>query len=90
MLARAERFRKNQMEDICRGPAESFYTENFGFDVAFSGEWYIHLISQSGVQVGFLLPDQPTQPQIFQKAYGGEGVIFSLEVDEELRLVLNL
>jgi uncharacterized glyoxalase superfamily protein PhnB len=62
--------------------AKSFYTDNFGFDVAFSGDWYIHLISKSGVQVGFLLPEQPTQPPIFQKPYAGEGVIFSLEVED--------
>lgn len=62
--------------------AKSFYTENFDFDVVFSGDWYIHLVSKSGVQVGFLLPDQPTQPPIFQKRYLGEGVIFSLEVED--------
>jgi catechol 2,3-dioxygenase-like lactoylglutathione lyase family enzyme len=62
--------------------AKSFYTEILGFDVVFSGDWYIHLVSKSGVQVGFLLPDQHTQPQIFQKPYSGEGVIFSLEVED--------
>jgi len=62
--------------------AKSFYTENFSFDVVFSGDWYVHLVSKSGVQVGFLLPDQPTQPPIFQRPYFGEGVIFSLEVDD--------
>ncbi|TVP57274.1 MAG: glyoxalase [Halomonadaceae bacterium] len=60
--------------------AKSFYTEHLGFELVFSGDWYIHLVSKSGVQVGFLLPDQPTQPAIFQKPYPGEGVIFSLEV----------
>ena len=62
--------------------AKSFYTENLGFDVVFSGDWYIHLHSKAGVQVGFLLPDQPTQPAIFQKPYFGEGAIFSLEVED--------
>jgi len=62
--------------------AKLFYTENLGFDVVFSGDWYIHLVSKSGVQVGFLLPDQPTQPLIFQKPYLGKGVIFSLEVED--------
>jgi catechol 2,3-dioxygenase-like lactoylglutathione lyase family enzyme len=62
--------------------AKSFYTENFGFDVVFSGGWYIHLVSKTGVQVGFMLPDQPTQPPIFQKPHSGEGVIFSLEVED--------
>ena len=64
------------------GAAKFFYTEHLGFDVVFSGDWYIHLVSKSGVQVGFLLPDQPTQPPIFQKSYSGEGVIFSLEVED--------
>ena len=62
--------------------AKSFYMENLGFDAAFANEWYVHLVSKSGVQVGFMLPDQPTQPPIFQKPYSGEGVIFSLEVDD--------
>ena len=62
--------------------AESFYTENLGFHVVFSNEWYLHLISKAGVQVGFMLPEQPSQPPIFQKSYNGEGVIFSLEVDD--------
>ena len=62
--------------------AKSFYTQNLGFEVVFSGDWYIHLISKSGVQVGFMLPDQPTQPVMFQKPHSGSGVIFSLEVED--------
>ena len=62
--------------------ARSFYTEHLGFEVVFANEWYLHLVSKSGVQVGFLLPKQPTQPPIFQNRYDGEGVIFSLEVDD--------
>jgi catechol 2,3-dioxygenase-like lactoylglutathione lyase family enzyme len=62
--------------------AKSFYTENLGFEVVFSGDWYIHLVAKSGVQVGFLLPDQPTQPAIFHKPHSGEGAIFSLEVED--------
>ena len=62
--------------------AKSFYTENFGFQVVFSGDWYLHLVSTSGAQVGFLLPDQPTQPRIFHSPSSGVGVVFSLEVDD--------
>lgn len=62
--------------------AKFFYTENLGFDVVFSGDWYIHLVSSAGVHVGFMLPDQPTQPPMFQKSHSGEGVIFSLEVED--------
>jgi len=62
--------------------AKSFYTEKFGFDIAFSGDWYIHLVSKLSIQIGFLLSDQPTQPPIFQIPYDGRGVIVSLEVDD--------
>lgn len=60
--------------------AKSFYLKHFGFDVAFENEWYLHLVSEACIQVGFLLSNQPTQPPIFQKPYNGNGVILSLEV----------
>jgi catechol 2,3-dioxygenase-like lactoylglutathione lyase family enzyme len=62
--------------------AKTFYSENLGFGVAFENNWYLHLVSDAGVQLGFLLPDQPTQPDIFHHAYTGNGVIFSIEVDD--------
>ncbi len=62
--------------------AKVFYTTHFGFGVAFKNEWYLHLVSESGVQIGFLLPDQPTQPEIFHQLYDGNGAIFSLEVED--------
>ena len=60
----------------------AFYTEHFDFAVAFENEWYLHLVSGSGIQIGFMLPDQPTQPDFFHPAYAGRGVIFSLEVND--------
>jgi len=62
--------------------AKAFYLGNFDFQVAFENEWYLHLVSTSGVQVGFMLPNQPTQPQIFHEEHSGEGVIFSVEVND--------
>ena len=81
--------------------ARAFYLNYFGFSVAFENDWYLHLVSESGIQIGFMLPDQPTQPDIFQKKYNGSGVIFSLEVydvdsayaqarGESLNIVLEL
>ena len=81
--------------------AKTFYSIHFGFSVVFENEWYLHLVSNTGIQIGFLLPDQPTQPGIFHRAYNGYGAIFSLEVDdvasayseamgEELSIVLKL
>lgn len=62
--------------------AKAFYASLFSFGVAFENEWYLHLVSETGIQVGFMLPNQPTQPEIFQKPYDGNGVIFSLEVED--------
>ena len=62
--------------------AQAFYTGHFDFQVAFANEWYLHLVSAAGVQVGFMLPNQPTQPEIFHQAHNGSGVIFSVEVDD--------
>ena len=62
--------------------AKSFYANHFGFGVVFENEWYLHLISESGIEVGFLLPNQPTQPDIFHRTYNGIREIFSLEVDD--------
>lgn len=62
--------------------AKSFYSDHFSFDIAFENEWYLHLVSASGIQIGFMLPNQPTQPPLFQDAHIGDGVIFSLEVDD--------
>jgi uncharacterized glyoxalase superfamily protein PhnB len=62
--------------------ARSYYERHFGFGVAFENDWYLHLVSDSGVQVGFLLPNQPTQPEVFHQSFDGAGVIFSFEIDD--------
>ena len=62
--------------------ARSYYQEYFGFRVAFENDWYLHLVSESGIQIGFLLPNQPSQPEAFQKSFDGDGVIFSFEIDD--------
>lgn len=62
--------------------AKTFYCENFGFSAIFEVDWYIQLLSSTGIQLAFMLPGHPTQPEIFQKSYNGEGVIFSFDVDD--------
>lgn len=81
--------------------AKDFYTRHFSFGPAFENEWYLHLVSETGIQIGFMLPEQPTQPAIFHAAHAGPGVIFSLEIDnvdqaysyaqaQNLKIVLDL
>ncbi|MBL6973787.1 MAG: VOC family protein [Sulfurimonas sp.] len=67
------------VEDLNK--AKEFYVNNFDFNVVFENEWYIHFVSNSGIQIGFMLPNQPTQPDIFHNTSNGDGVIFSIEVD---------
>ena len=62
--------------------AKAYYPENFGFNIVFENEWYLHLVSDTGIQIGFMIPNQPSQPKIFHPSYGGSGVIFSVEVND--------
>jgi len=62
--------------------AKAYYLENFSFNIVFENEWYLHLVSESGIQIGFMLPNQSSQPKMFHPPYSGSGVIFSVEVDD--------
>lgn len=60
---------------------KQFYTSVFGFNAVFyDAEFYLHLVSNSGVQLGFLLPEHPTQPQFLQPLMSPDGYVISLEV----------
>lgn len=60
---------------------KQFYTSVFGFNAVFyDAEFYLHLVSNSGVQLGFLLPEHPTQPQFLQTLMSPDGYVISLEV----------
>lgn len=61
--------------------ARGFYCHNFDFRVAFQSSWYIHLAASEGIQLGFLVPNHPTQPECLHSPCSGEGIVFSLEVD---------
>lgn len=61
--------------------SKDYFTENFGFNPVFASDWYVHLVTPSGVQLGFLMSEHPSQPEYFHQAFRGEGAIFSLEVD---------
>lgn len=60
---------------------KQFYTSVFGFNAVFyDAEFYLHLVSNSGVQLGFILPEHPTQPQFLQPLMSPDGYVISLEV----------
>ena len=62
---------------------KKFYTGILGFGVSFENEFYLlmHTPDQSS-EISFLLPEHPTQQPLFQKAFRGEGVYLTIEVDD--------
>lgn len=85
------------------GRLKSFYSEHFGFQAVFyDPEFYLHLMhSQSGVQLGFLVPDHPSQPRFLHSLASQKGMVISFEVpkiesaytiaiDAKLEMVMEL
>ncbi|SET15229.1 hypothetical protein SAMN05216326_11361 [Nitrosomonas marina] len=60
---------------------KKFFTEVFGFDVAFDTDWYVHLVLGGVAQLGFLVPNHPSQPADAQRAFNAQGLIYSFEVE---------
>lgn len=63
---------------------KTFYETIFGFEsVYFQEDFYLHLVSEkSGVQLGFLVPNHPTQPEFLHRLINPDGYVISLEVKD--------
>ena len=61
--------------------SKEFFTKLFGFEPVFDADWYVHLVHESGAQLGFLVPNHPSQPPAVQKPFQGGGLIYSFEVE---------
>ena len=60
---------------------KEFYCRLFGFEVVFEADWYVQLLHKhSGIEIGLMQPHLANQPQDLQAAFGGHGIIYSLEV----------
>lgn len=61
---------------------KKFYTEVLGFEVMFENDFFILLNTPGGEsEISFLEPNHPSQQSLFHKAFNGEGVYFTIEVD---------
>ena len=60
---------------------QAFFVSLFGFQPAFDSDWYIHLVHANGPQLGFLVPDHPSQPPILRSGFSGSGLVYSFEVE---------
>jgi len=63
---------------------KEFYGAHFGFtDVFFDEEFYLHLLNpDSGHQLGFMLPDHPSQPSILHSVSPNIGTVISFDVSD--------
>ncbi|UYQ93791.1 VOC family protein [Chitinophaga horti] len=62
---------------------KKFYTEVLNFGVTFENEFYLLMHAPGGAsELSFLLPGHPSQQPLFHKAFKGEGVYLTIEVEE--------
>ena len=66
--------------------ARDFYVNHLGFHVVFEADWYVQHAPREGggkpVEMAFMKPDQQSQPSALHPAFSGDGVIFTLEVED--------
>jgi catechol 2,3-dioxygenase-like lactoylglutathione lyase family enzyme len=63
--------------------SKAFYTRVLGFGVSFENEFYLLLhTSDRKAELSFLLPDHPSQQALFKKAFKGEGMYLTIEVED--------
>lgn len=70
---------------------KTFYTSNLGFGITFENEFYILLHTPDhGAEISFLLPDHPSQQPLFHRAFQGQGMYLTIEVDDVDKLYAAL
>jgi len=70
---------------------KAFYTQTLGFGVTFENEFYLLLHTPGGgSEISFLLPYHPSQQPLFHKAFQGQGMYLTIEVDDIDKLYKDL
>lgn len=66
---------------------KAFYESVFGFNAVFyDADFYLHLVSpNSGIQLGFLMPEHASQPDFLRPLMSPDGYVISLEVKDAAR-----
>ena len=63
--------------------SKAFYTQHLSFGVTFENEFYLLLHSPNKqAEISFLLPNHPSQQPLFHKAFQGQGVYLTIEVED--------
>ncbi|MCK8494371.1 MULTISPECIES: VOC family protein [Spirosoma] len=62
---------------------KQFYCNILHFGVTFENEFYVLLHTPNRqAELAFLLPDHPSQQDLFKPSFGGKGVFLTLELDD--------
>jgi len=62
--------------------SKAFYTNILNFEITFENEFYLLLHTpDKKFEISFLLPNHPSQQTLFQKAFQGQGMYLTIEVD---------
>lgn len=70
---------------------KAFYTQTLGFGVTFENEFYLLLHTPGGgSEISFLLPDHPSQQPLFHRAFQGQGMYLTIEVENVDKLYKEL
>lgn len=70
---------------------KDFYTSLLGFGVTFENEFYLLLHTPNKEsEISFLLPDHPSQQELFHKPFTGQGMYLTIEVDDIDQLYADL
>lgn len=62
---------------------KDFYTKILGFGISFENDFYLLMhTSDKTAELSFLLPNHESQQPLFHKAFTGEGMYLTIEVDD--------
>ena len=63
--------------------SKDFYTKYLDFQAVFVNDWYVLLESKNqSLQIAFVMPNHESQPPIFQSKFDGNGIFYTIEVDD--------
>lgn len=65
------------------GESKTFYTSVLGFGITFENEFYLLMHTpDKSAEISFLLPEHPSQQPLFHKAFTGQGMYLTIEVED--------
>ncbi len=67
--------------------ARDFYVRYFGFEVVFDAGWYVQLHGErdgggAPLELAFMLPDHESLPPALRRAFEGQGMFLTVEVED--------